>query len=141
MRPKPPGGSRKGKPNAKKQAFRDRLAAYCTRHKADPHYWMARTLGDTTTTLDGEGQPVPTVPLAIKIECASQLAQYLQPKLRSVVLAGDAANPLQVLQQMPAAQLEAYIQRKLAEAGYAERQVSEPPAYDGGHQALPEGTA
>lgn len=116
-RKQPPGGSRKGKPNTKKQAFRERLHHYCTRHRADPHYWMARQLGDTSTWTDADGIMHPTVPLAIKAECAAQLAQYLQPKLRSVTVAGDAENPLRYLYEMPSDQLQELIARLLRETG------------------------
>ena len=107
--------SRKGKPNVKKQAFRDRLQTYCTRFKADPHFWMVRQLSDSR------------VPIAIRMECATQLAQYLQPKLRSVQLTGDADNPLRHLHELPQDQLDARITRLLRDCGYA-----------GDHEGLPE---
>ena len=122
-----PKRTRKGVPNKKKQAFRERLQAYCTRHNADPHYWMARMLGDTTTYMDAEGVIHPTVPLSIKVDCASQLAQYLQPKLRSVEVSGDADNPVALLHAMADADLDALIARRLRDAGY-----------NGDHTGLPE---
>ena len=149
-------GRTKGTPNKAKQAFRDRLAAYCARHKVDPHYAMVKWLADTSETAhltaDGETVLQPSVPLAVKFDCAKELASYLQPKLRSVVVSGDPDNPLSVLQALPDAQLDALIHRKMREAGYeaaahlltadsVDPGLTSPAGYDGGHQALPEGTA
>jgi len=94
--------SRAGKPNKAKADFRSRLQAYCTRHKVDPFYAMVKMLADDSTqpvlNLDGEvsGQ-VPTVPMGLKFQCAKELCQYLQPKLRSVTVAGDPEQPLEIL--------------------------------------------
>ena len=117
-----PGGSTK-----KKQAFREALRAYATRKKVDPHIWMVDMLADMHTIVeavstDAEGVVhhihTPVVPLALKLSAAMELAQYLEPKLRSIVLSGDAANPVQILQALPEEQFEALLQRRLAEAGY-----------------------
>ena len=90
---------------------------------------MARQLGDTTTWTDADGVVHPTVPASIKMDCAAQLAQYLQPKLRSVEVSGDADNPVAVLHAMADADLDALIARRIRDAGYA-----------GNHAALPEET-
>lgn len=93
--------SRAGKPNKAKADFRARLQAYCTRHKVDPFSAMVKMLADDTTrmvaTPDGGVREEPTVPIGIKFACAKELAQYLQPKLRSVVLAGDPEQPLEIV--------------------------------------------
>jgi hypothetical protein len=101
VRPKT-GGRAKGTSNKTQGDFRTRLAAYCARYKVDPHYAMVRMLADTSTQMVGltaDGAPVlgPTVPLALKFQCARELAHYLQPKLRSVVVTGDADAPLEIL--------------------------------------------
>jgi len=78
------GGSRKGRGNKKKVAFREALQAYCNERSIDPHYFMADLLADET--LDD---------VHLKFQAARELAQYLQPKLRSIELKGNADEPIQ----------------------------------------------
>jgi hypothetical protein len=77
--------SRKGKPNKAKQDFRSRLQAYCTRHQVDPFFAMVKMLAD------------PALEPTLHFACAKELAQYLQPKLRSVVLSGDPQQPIEIV--------------------------------------------
>jgi hypothetical protein len=68
-----------------KEAFREALNRYITRKRANPFYLMVRMVADDEA------------PLPLRLAAAIQLAQYLQPKLRSVVLTGDADSPLEIL--------------------------------------------
>jgi len=94
--------SRLGSPNRAKVDFRVRLEAYCRRYHVDPFEAMVHMLADETMqpvyTPAGEvvGE-VPTVPIALKFQCAKELAQYLQPKLRSVMVSGDPVQPFEIL--------------------------------------------
>lgn len=97
--------------------FRMNFQRYCDRLGADPFKWMAQTLADATTWIDGEGKEHYTVPLPIKVECATQLAQYLQPKLRAIELSADADNPVLILQAMPQGELDAYLAKLLVAVG------------------------
>jgi|SRR6185295_8219983 len=123
------GRTRKGVPNKAKAAFRDALRAYATRKHVDPWHFMVDCIADDTTsvrlTADGGTITVPTVSLAHKIECAKELANYIEPKLRSVVVSGDAANPVSVLHAMPQDQFDTLLQRRLAEAGYTPAMLPE----------------
>lgn len=93
--------SRQGRPNKTKQDFRTRLQAYATRHKVDPFFAMVKMLADTSTrevlTETGQTITIPTISASLKFACAKELAQYLQPKLRSVVVQGDVDAPLEVI--------------------------------------------
>ena len=75
-------GRQKGALNKEKQAFRDRMKKYCAEHKCDPHEWMADILHKQK------------VPLEIKIQAAKELAQYLEPKLKSTEITGSEGGPL-----------------------------------------------
>ncbi len=117
------GGRQPGAANRTKRAFRERLQAYATRYKVDPHDWMVRCLADATTQVIGitdAGTPLeaPTVSVALKLQCARELAQYLQPKLRSIELTGAADSPVEVLHRLPQADLDALITRLLRQTGY-----------------------
>ena len=126
--------SRKGSPNAKKLAFRERLARYESRKKVNSFFFMVDMLADTTTVPtalpDGSIVELPTVSMALKFQAAKELSQYKEPKLRSVVIAGDQDNPLRHLHELPQEQLDGRIARLLRTCGYA-----------GDHAALPEGGA
>jgi hypothetical protein len=120
-------GRPKGAPTKAKAAFRDALRTYATGKDCDPHRWLVRLMADTRTTLERQEVDeagvvhhfyTPTVPLNLKLTAAIELANYLEPKLRSVVVTGDAENPLTVLHAMPQADLDALLARRLAEAGY-----------------------
>ncbi len=129
------GGRQRGAANKTTRAFRERLQAYATRHKVDPHYWLVRCLADPTTQVVGsteDGTPIlaPTVSVALKVQCARELAQYLQPKLRSIELTGAADSPVEVLHRLPQADLDTLIARLLRQTGYA-----------GGPAAPPDGEA
>ena len=78
-------GRQKGALNKEKQAFRDKMRKYCAANGTNPHEWMADILKK------------PGVTMEIKIQAAKELAQYLEPKLRSMELGSDAANPLRVI--------------------------------------------
>jgi hypothetical protein len=84
---------------------------------------MVKCLADDsmprTVTADGETVLTPTVPLGLKFDCAKELAAYLEPKLKAVILTGDAANPVRHLHELPQAQLDALITRLLRQTGYA----------------------
>lgn len=114
------GGTRKGKPNKHKAAFREALREYCRDSSVNPHYWMADLLAtpDTEilknamneirkhepTAFNGPKQRRPEKgifrPVTIlrvkelKFQAAKELAQYLEPKLKSVEVTGDPENPL-----------------------------------------------
>ena len=127
--------SRKGVPNKAKAEFREALRAYAKKHHVEPHYWMVDLLADTTEViekvLDEQGSVheirLPRVSIELKFKAASELAQYLEPKLRSMLVEGNPASPLTVLQALPDTALDALISRHLREGGY-----------DGGHAMLPE---
>jgi hypothetical protein len=110
--------------------------------RIDPHYWMVKCLADdsmrTTVTADGATVLTPTVPLGLKFDCAKELANYLEPKLRSVVVTGDQDNPLTVLHALPDADLDARITRLLRQTGYASGPA---PALDPDPGAPPEAEA
>lgn len=61
------------------------MRRYCTEHKCDPHEWMADVLKK------------PGVALEIKMQAAKELAQYLEPKLRSTELSGNNDNPVRLV--------------------------------------------
>lgn len=75
-------GSRKGIPNKRTEAFRDWLKRYCDETGTNPHVWMADLLKKPKATLE------------IKIQAAKELAQYLEPKLRSTELTGNPEKPV-----------------------------------------------
>ena len=111
-------GRPRGRQDARKIAFRERLRRYMSARKVDPHYWMVQLLADPEASTDH------------KLQAAKELAQYLEPKLRAIELSGDADNPLHHLHELPAGQLNARITQLLRACGYA-----------GDHAALPEGEA
>lgn len=74
--------SRKGIPNKKKMAFREALRKYCDDLNVDPHYWMADLLAKRRVKAE------------LKLQAAKELAQYLEPKLKSVEVIGDPERPL-----------------------------------------------
>jgi hypothetical protein len=77
------GGSRKGKPNRAKVAFREELQAYCDGIGLNPFFEMAQLAADPTV----EDQH-------LRFLAFKEICQYLQPKLRAVTIAGDQENPL-----------------------------------------------
>jgi hypothetical protein len=81
------GGSRKGKPNRAKAAFRDELQRYCDDKGVNPFHALLELATDSS--IDDPHLQF----LALK-----ELCQYLQPKLRAVTLSGDSAAPLVVQQ-------------------------------------------
>lgn len=93
-------GRPKGSVNKDKEAFRERMRRYCDETGTNPHQWMADILKK------------PGVTMEIKIQAAKELAQYLEPKLRSTEVTGDPDKPLAYTlqredrQQMIAALLE-----------------------------------
>jgi hypothetical protein len=108
------GGSRKGKPNRAKVAFRDELQRYCDARGFNPFHALVQLAADSS--IDDPHLQF----LALK-----ELCQYLQPKLRAVTLAGDSAAPLVV-------QTVTSLQTALAHA-YGE------PEHRNGHAATPLG--
>lgn len=89
--------SARGTQNKKKQAFREALRKYGEKVGVDPHFWMYDLMKRKGVRLD------------LKFQAAKELAQYLEPKLRSMQVSGDTENPLMVIQQMTTAQLDARI--------------------------------
>lgn len=94
----------KGSVNKKKEDFRQRLLSYMHTKAVDPHYYMVDLIADTSTKMVviGHGESaavveVPTVSVEHKLQAAKELAQYLQPKLRSMEIGSDAENPLHVI--------------------------------------------
>jgi hypothetical protein len=77
------GGSRRGRGNRAKIAFREELQAYCDSIGLNPFHQMAQLVVDPTV----EDQHLRF--LALK-----ELCQYLQPKLRAVELSGNPDHPL-----------------------------------------------
>lgn len=80
------GGSRKGRPNKRKADFRAALQAYAEEKHVDPHYWMIDLIAD------------PDADIGHKVQCAKEVAQYLQPKLKAMDLeiSGNPEKPLVV---------------------------------------------
>lgn len=70
--------------NKRKLAFRERLKKYCEDKGVDPHFWMVDVLTKQRVTYD------------LKLQCAKELAQYLEPKLRAIELSGSAEHPLHI---------------------------------------------
>jgi hypothetical protein len=83
------GGSRKGRPNRAKAAFRDELQRYCDARGFDPFRALVELAADPT--LDDPH---------LKFLACKEICQFLQPKLRAVTLSGDSAAPLVVQQAM-----------------------------------------
>jgi hypothetical protein len=133
---------KKGQQRREKVLFRERLIRYMKTKRIDPHYWMVKCLADdslrTTVTADGATVLTPTVPLGLKFACAKELAAYLEPKRKAVILTGDAANPVTLLHAMPQADLDALITRLLRQTGYASGPA---PALDPDPGAPPEAAA
>jgi len=75
----------KGAKNKDKEEFRDRIKRYCIENNADPFIYLADMLRK------------PKVPYSVKVVAAKELAQYLQPKLRSIEVTGDPEKPLMVM--------------------------------------------
>lgn len=69
-------------PGKKKLAFREALRKYAEDRNVDPHFWMV-------DLLKRKG-----VKLELKLQAAKELAQYLEPKLRSVEVSGNEDKPL-----------------------------------------------
>jgi len=49
---------------------------------------------------NGKRLMAPLVPIAIKFNCAKELASYLEPKQRQVTLAGDSDSPVSFQYQL-----------------------------------------
>lgn len=112
----------KGQQLKSKVLFRERLNRYLKTKRVDPWYFMAQCIADESMVeriaADGTVVLVPAVSLEHKIQCAKELAQYLQPKLRSVELSTDPESPLQILQALPQEQFDELLHHRLREAGY-----------------------
>lgn len=83
-----------GSKNVKSQAFRDRLRSYCDGKHFDPHYWMVDLICDPTYEN-----------IEHKIQCAKEVASYLESKMKSVDLevSGNADQPLTIVLRRPGA--------------------------------------
>jgi len=82
-KPKTGGGSRKGRPNRAKFAFREELQKYCDDLGFDPFHALVHMARDEH--LDND---------QLRFLELKELCQFLQPKLRSVELTGDEARPV-----------------------------------------------
>ncbi len=78
------GGPRTGSPNIEKQAFRERMEAYCKRIGCDPFQFMADTI------IDGG------VEYGLRVTCAKELANYFQPKLKAIEHTGEVAHDVTI---------------------------------------------
>jgi len=94
----------KGIPNKKKEEFRERLRAYMGKKKVDPHFFMVDLIADDSTrpVVIGSGETaavveMPVVSIDHKLQAAKELAQYLEYKLRSMEVGGNADNPLRLV--------------------------------------------
>jgi hypothetical protein len=87
-------GRRRGDANRAKKQFRDLLRQYCVEKGVNPFYFMADLLAKKRLSL------------SVKLLAAKELAQYLEPKLRSTELTGDPEKPV-ALQNMTTAQIDA----------------------------------
>ena len=103
-RPKTGGGSRRGKPNRAKAAFREELQAYCDDRDFNPFFAMVELAMDRT--LDDQH---------LRFLALKELCQYLQPKLRSVELTGDSDRPLHITVKTTLRQLAANVAVQQAE--------------------------
>ena len=79
------GGSRLGRPNKHPKAFRDQLRQYCESLGIDPFRFLADCIANDKKVcigLDEKGTRVmaPAVPMQLKVLCAKELCQYLEPK-------------------------------------------------------------
>jgi hypothetical protein len=84
-----------------KQAFRVRLREYCASIGVDPHYYMADMIADTEEVVLGVSDTGlvimgPKIKPSEKLKAATELAQYIEPKLKSVdmELSGNQARPI-----------------------------------------------
>jgi hypothetical protein len=84
-KPKTGGGSRKGRPNRAKFAFREELQKYCDDLGFDPFHALVHMARDEH--LDND---------QLKFMALKELCQFLQPKLRSIEVTGDEARPLAI---------------------------------------------
>jgi len=96
-RPHTGGGSRKDKPNRAKVEFRRALQAYCDERNFNPFHAMVQLAIDPAV----EDQHLRF--LALK-----ELCQYLQPKLRAVVIGGDPDNPVDIAYRVKVSLAEAF---------------------------------
>ena len=80
------GGSRKGRPNKHKTAFREQLRAYCAALGVDPHHFMAELVNDDAAEL------------GLRFAAAKELAQYLEPKLKAVEHTGEIEHTVKVIE-------------------------------------------
>jgi len=89
-------GRLRGSVNREKLEFRDRLRRYMKDRNIDPHYFMIDLIADDSTQLvpnsKGEMVEVPAVPLDLKFQAAREVAQYLEPKLRSMEVSGASTH-------------------------------------------------
>lgn len=89
-----------GAASARKKAFREVLRAYMRKKKVDPHFYMVDLLANTDTKQVVVGHDtvieVPAVSVDLKMQAAKELAQYLEPKLKSMELSGNALAPVVV---------------------------------------------
>lgn len=74
----------KGARNKDKEDFRARIRKYCEAKGKDPFEYMAELIVKKG------------VLHSVKLMAAKELAQYLEPKLRSVEITGDPDKPLMV---------------------------------------------
>lgn len=86
------GGSREGagrpagSPNTHTSSFRVALRQYCEQLGVDPHHTMVEMLAD------------PAIDATLKLNAAKELAQYMEPKLKSVEHSGAVDHHVEVIQ-------------------------------------------
>ena len=101
--------SRKGIPNKIKSEFTSMLQTYMRKKRVNPFFYMVDLLADESlvemVAIDGSRYTGPHIDARLKFQAAKELAQYLQPKLRSMIVTGDIAHPLQHLHDLSDDQL------------------------------------
>lgn len=75
-------GRPKGSRNKDKEDFRQRIRKYCEANNVDPFMYMADLIKKKGVLHQ------------VKLIAAKELAQYLEPKLRSVEISGNEDKPL-----------------------------------------------
>lgn len=77
-----PVGRPKGSKTKKTVEFRESLRQYAKSKNVDPFFWMADLVANEDAKLE------------YRLQAAKELAQYLEPKLKSIEVTGNADKPL-----------------------------------------------
>lgn len=75
-------GRPKGSKNKDKADFKSWLEVQCAKHGKDPFEFMAYSMNNRR------------IDYVTRVQCAKELAQYMQPKLRAVEVSGNPDKPL-----------------------------------------------